>query len=64
MYASIASGGSTVWACADMSTYAGRVPLVRISLRSAKVRRMRGQLAQLKQQAGADGEELSDEAEQ
>jgi hypothetical protein len=64
MYASIASGGSTVWECAGMSTYAARAPLVRISLRSAKVRRMRAQLAQLKKQAGADAEELSGEAEQ
>jgi hypothetical protein len=42
-----------------MSTYAARAPLVRISLRSAKVRRMRAQLAQLKKQAGADAEDLS-----
>jgi hypothetical protein len=65
MYASIASGGSTVWACAGISTYAARAPLARISLGLAKVRGMRAQLAQLKEARGrADAEDLSGEAEQ
>jgi hypothetical protein len=38
--------------------------LARISLGSAKVRRMRAQLTQLKKQASANAEDLSGEAEQ
>ncbi len=58
MYASIASGGSTVWACAGMSTYAARAPLARISLHSGQGQGARP-TAQLKKQAGADTEDLS-----
>jgi hypothetical protein len=62
MYASIASG-STAWVGAGMSTHAARASLARLSLRSAKVRRMRAQLVQLKQEAGADAKDLPSEAE-
>jgi hypothetical protein len=64
MHASIASGRSTAWVCAGISTHAARAPLARISLGSAKVRRMRAQLTQLKKQASANAEDLSGEAEQ
>jgi hypothetical protein len=63
MYASIASGRSTAWVCAGMSTHAARAPLARLSLRSARVRRMRAQLVQLKQEAGAEAQGLSGAAE-
>jgi hypothetical protein len=46
-----------------MSTHAARASLARLSLRSAKVRRMRAQLVQLKQEAGADAKDLPSEAE-
>jgi hypothetical protein len=41
-----------------------RAHLQQMALKSAQARRLRAQLAQLKQQAGADAEELSCEAEQ
>ena len=41
-----------------------RAHLQQMALKSAQARRLRAQLAQLKQQAGADAEELSGEAEQ
>jgi hypothetical protein len=41
-----------------------RAHLQQMALKSAQARRLRAQLAQLKQQAGADAEELSGGAEQ
>jgi hypothetical protein len=55
---------ATVWACAGTSSHARREHSARISLRSAKVGRLRAEVVQIEQAAAADAEELSAEAEQ